>query len=257
MPLELNKPLAAVADNSGKLYISDNKNIRVRLVSGGTITTYAGTGGVGSSGDGGPAISAQLRGPNNLGMDAAGNLYIADEDDNRIRRVNKTTLIINTVAGNGDGGYSGDGGPAIDASIATPFSAAFDAQGRMYIAQFGSDVVRLADFYRGAPPRSPWSKRFSADHQGKHQFRPERLTVAVRDSNGIGVSGVHSDVLRTPASGASATPRSPPPTAITDARRARPSFSLLRISTAGSYSVTATTTGACDFRRIQPDKTRQ
>ena len=198
----LNKPLAAVADNSGNLYIADNKNNRVRLVSGGTITTYAGTGDIGSTGDGGPAIFARLKGPNNLGIDAAGNLYIADEDDNKVRQVNRTTLLINTVAGDGRSGFSGDGGPAVDASIAKPFSATFDLQGRMYIAEFGSDVVRLVTF-TGSPATitvvsgSPQTTRVNTNFA-------ERLTAAVRDSNGNGVSGV-TVTFAAPAGGASAT----------------------------------------------------
>ena len=180
---------------------------------------------------------AQLKGPNNLGMDAAGNLYIADEDDNKIRQVNRTTLIINTVAGDGRSGYSGDGGPAIDASIAKPFSATFDVQGRMYIAEFGSDVVRLVTF-TGSPATitvasgSPQTTRVNTNFA-------ERLTAAVRDSNGNGVSGV-TVTFAAPAGGASATLSSP--TAITDTAGEAFVFATAN-STAGSYSVTATTTG--------------
>ena len=234
---ELNKPLAAFADSNGTLYIADNKNERVRVVTAGTITTYAGTGGSGPSGDGGPAVSAHLKGPNNLGLDSAGNLYIADEDDNRIRQVNKTTLIINTVAGDGRSGLSGDGGPAIEASMATPFSAAFDAQGRMYIAEFGSDVVRQVTFV-GSPAA------ITAAHGSPQTTRvntafPERLTAAVKDSNGIGVSGV-TVTFNVPAGGASATLSST--TAVTDSTGQASVFATAN-ATAGSYSVTAITTG--------------
>ena len=77
----MNKPLAAVADNLGNLFIADNKNVRVRLVTpDGTITTVAGTGSNVPAGEGGPAVLATLKGPNNLGIDTAGNLYIADEE---------------------------------------------------------------------------------------------------------------------------------------------------------------------------------
>ncbi len=234
----LNKPLAAVADNSGNLYIADNKNARVRLVAGGTITTYAGTGVIGPAGDGGPATSAQLEGPNNFGIDSAGNPYIADEDDNKIRRVDRNTLIIDTVAGDGRAGSSGDGGPAISASIASPFSAAFDAQGRMYIAGFGSDLVRLVTF-AGSPATisvasgSPQSTRVNTNFA-------ERLTAAVRDGNGFGVSGV-TVTFTAPLAGASATLSAP--TAITDTRGEAFVFATANSTTAGAYSVTATTPG--------------
>ena len=233
----MNKPLAAVSDNSGNLYIADSDNFRVRLVRTGIITTYAGTGVYGSFGDGRQATVAQLKDPTNLGLDAAGHLYIADQDDNKIRQVNSTTGIIETVAGNGESGYSGDGGPAVDASLSRPFSATFDAQGRMYIAGFGSDVVRLVTFI-GSPATitvthgSPQTTRVNTSF-------PERLTAAVRDSNGLGVPGA-TVTFTAPAGGASATLTSP--TAITDEQGEASVFATAN-STAGSYSVTATTTG--------------
>ncbi len=235
---QLNKPLAAVADSSGNLYIADNKNFRVRLVRAGTITTIAGTGVSGSTGDGGPAALAPLKGPNNLGIDAAGNLYIADEDDNKIRRVDRNTLVINTVAGNGGKGYTGDGGPAVEAAIATPFAATFDAQGRMYVAQYGSDVVRLVSF-AGSPASITVVGNSSPQTTRVNTNFAERLTAVVRDGNGIGVSGV-TVTYAAPAEGASATLSAP--TAITDAAGEAFVFATAN-STAGSYSVTAITPG--------------
>jgi len=235
---DLNKPFAAFADSSGNLYIADNKNFRIRLVRGGTITTVAGTGVSGSTGDGGPAVLAPLKGPNNVGMDAAGHLYIADEDANKIRRIDRNTLIINTVAGDGGKGYNGDGGPATDAAIATPFAATFDAQGRMYIAQFGSDVVRLVTF-TGSPAAITAGSGSSPQTTRVNTNFAERLTAVVRDSNGIGVSGV-TVTYAAPAGGASATLSAP--TAITDSAGEAFVFATAN-STAGSYSVTATTTG--------------
>ncbi len=234
---ELNKPLAAVTDGSGNLYIADNENQRVRLVRAGTITTYAGTGDYGSSGDGRPATSAQLKGPNNIGLDAAGNVYIVDGDANKIRQVNKTSLIINTVAGDGQSGYNGDGGLAVDASLAAPYSATFDAQGRMYIAGSGSDVVRLVTFI-GSPAT------IAATHGSPQTTRvntsfPERLTATVRDSNGLGVPGA-TVTFTAPAAGASATLTSS--TAVTGTQGEAYVFATAN-STAGSYSVTATTAG--------------
>ena len=92
------------------LYIGDTLNNRVRKVSGGTITTVAGNGKAGFSGDGGPATSASLNGPQGMVVDAGGNLYIADSNDNRVRKVSNST--ITTIAGDGYSSLSGDGGSA-------------------------------------------------------------------------------------------------------------------------------------------------
>jgi sugar lactone lactonase YvrE len=142
---DLQDPRDVVTDAAGNLYIADYGNHRVRIVDPtGMIRTFAGNGVNGFSGDGGLATAASLKGPIGLGRDAAGNIYVADALDERIREVNIQTNIISTVAGNGQSGYSGDGGPAIDAAIADA-SVIFDAKGRMYIAEYGSDTVSAVD----------------------------------------------------------------------------------------------------------------
>ncbi len=107
----------------------------------GVITTVAGNGTTGYSGDSGPAISAQLNQSYGVAVDSAGNIYIADYANNRIRRVD-TSGNITTVAGNGTFGYSGDGGPATSASLKFPTSVAIDSTGNIYIADYGNQRIR-------------------------------------------------------------------------------------------------------------------
>ena len=131
-------PFGVAVDGFSNLYIADAGNSRVRKVApDGVITTVAGNGSSGYSGDGGPATSAQLRAPAGVAVDASGNLYIADLSDHRIRRVSASG-IITTVAGNGVTGHGfgpwGDCGPATSASLAGPRGVAVDARGNLYIA---------------------------------------------------------------------------------------------------------------------------
>ena len=129
---QLNNPVGVAVDAQGSLYIADYANNRVRKVSGGIITTVAGTGTAGYSGDGGQATSAQLNFPVGVAVDAQGSLYIADSGNYRVRKVSGG--IITTVAGTGTAGYSGDGGQATSAQLNVPFGVAVDAQGNLYIA---------------------------------------------------------------------------------------------------------------------------
>jgi trimeric autotransporter adhesin len=135
-------PFDVAVDSAGNLYIADLKNYRVRGVSpSGTITTIAGSGTYNYSGDGGPADSAQLFYPTGVSSDAAGNLYIADLNNNRARKVSPAG-IISTVAGDGTPGFSGDGGPATTAELSDPASVAVDGVGNLYIADAGNNRVR-------------------------------------------------------------------------------------------------------------------
>jgi sugar lactone lactonase YvrE len=133
-------------DAAGSLYIADPGNNRVRKVArNGIITTVAGNGSRGYSGDGGAATKAALNRPEGLGLDAAGNLYIADTQNNRIRKVD-TTGIIATVAGTGVAGYSGDGGAATSALLNSPCRVALDASGNLYLSDGSNNRIREVHF---------------------------------------------------------------------------------------------------------------
>jgi len=140
----LNSPVGVAVDNKGTLFIGDDLNHRVRRVdaSTGIITTFAGNGTAGFSGDGGPATSASLNRPQGIAIDTSGNLFLADELNNRIRRVDASTGIITTFAGNGTAGFSGDGGPATSAALSSPTGVALDSSGNLYIADFANHRIR-------------------------------------------------------------------------------------------------------------------
>jgi uncharacterized protein (TIGR03437 family) len=134
----LDVPYGVAVDGAGNVYIADSENNRIRKVSSaGIITTVAGDGTRGFSGDGGPATSAQLYAPWGVAVDTAGNLFIADYQNGRVRKVN-TNGIITTVAGNGNAACcSGEGGPATKAAIPLVEAVAVDTAGNLYIAQAG------------------------------------------------------------------------------------------------------------------------
>jgi len=142
---KLNHPADVAIDPRGNLFIADTYNHRIRKVdTDGIITTVAGTGGLGSfDGDGGPAVQAELDTPWGIAIDPLGNLFIADSYNHRIRKV-APNRIITTVAGTGDSGFSGDGGPAIQAKLDTPTRIAIGPQGNLFIAD-NSNRIRKVD----------------------------------------------------------------------------------------------------------------
>ena len=146
---ELKIPFGVAVDSAGNAYIADAQNNRIRRVSTtGIITTVAGNGSAGSAGDGGPAVSASLNNPTGVAIDATGNLYIADQYNNKIRVVNIAGLI-STFAGNGTVGNGGDGGPATAAALYYPGGVALDGLGSMYIADTNNHRIRKVNISTG------------------------------------------------------------------------------------------------------------
>ncbi len=141
---QLSGTTSVAVDSVGNLYIADDNNVVIRKVtaSTGIITTIAGNGRWGYSGDGGPALSAELANQLAVAVDGAGNLYIADGFNMVVRKVSASTGIITTIAGNGTAGYTGDGGPATSAELNWPYGVAVDSAGNVYIADLGNNVIR-------------------------------------------------------------------------------------------------------------------
>ena len=140
-----NGPLSVAVDQTGKFYIADSGNNRIRRVdTEGIITTVAGTGEPGFSGDGGQASAAKLDDPEAIAFDAVGDLYIDDYNNERIRRVDQQG-IITTVAGTGEPGFSGDGGPATAAKLNEVEDISFDANGDLLIADTSNNRIRRVD----------------------------------------------------------------------------------------------------------------
>lgn len=153
-------PIPSGVNRNGDLYITDFENSRIRKVSAvsGMVTTIAGSGdcpttGVlpfnvpvcqgGFGGDGGPATKAILHHAQGAALDVHGNLYIADTINHRIRRIDGTTGIIETIAGTGLNGFSGDGGPALSAQLSFPVSIAVDHNGTVYVADENNQRIRV------------------------------------------------------------------------------------------------------------------
>ncbi len=162
----LSSPFGVAADARGNVYIADTSNHRVRKVAAdGRITTVAGTGRAGFSGDGGPALLADLNSPVSLTADAEGNIFVADQRNERVRKISAAG-IITSVAGTGRTGSAGDGGPANSADLNTPNALAVDSAGNVYLSDTGNARVRVV---LTAAPRfetSPSEIRFTGNSTG-------------------------------------------------------------------------------------------
>ena len=135
-------PQDIAVDGRGNLYVADSTGCAIRRIDqSGSITTIAGNGQCGSTGDGGPAVNAQVVYPRGISVDEANNIYFAEEASNRVRRINAAGNI-DTVLGGGDDEYSGDGGPSSKAGIAGPITTAVDSLGRLIICDLGNRRVR-------------------------------------------------------------------------------------------------------------------
>jgi sugar lactone lactonase YvrE len=140
---KLYRPNYLITDGANNLFVTDNANHRIRKITpSGIISTFLGNGIPAFAGDGGPATAASIDYPGGIAFDSAGNFYVADYYNHRIRKVN-TSNVVSTVAGTGTPGYSGDGGPAIAARLNYPVDVAFTNAGNMMIADYNNNRVRM------------------------------------------------------------------------------------------------------------------
>jgi sugar lactone lactonase YvrE len=148
---EVNNPYGVVIGPDGALYFCDldNQLIRRLDLATGTTSVVAGNGERGYAGDGGPATAASLNMPHEIQFDTEGHLFIVERDSHVVRRVDAVTGLISTVAGSGEPGFSGDGGPATAAQLQRPHSIVFDPDGRLLICDIGNHRVRRVDLDTG------------------------------------------------------------------------------------------------------------
>jgi sugar lactone lactonase YvrE len=200
----LNTPVRVAFDAAGNLYIADSGNNKIRKVTpAGTISTYAGTGTAGSTGDGGQATSARLRTPYDMAIAPDGTMYIADRANHKIRRVTSAG-IISTVAGNGTQGYNGDQITATSARLNNPYSVTLDASGNLYIADYDNERVRVVsngiiDTFAGTGVATADGDGGPANEAGLH--KPQYVQVLpsgdmlISESNNNDVRIVHDGLI--------------------------------------------------------------
>lgn len=197
---EVNNPYGLAIGPDGALYICEIGNHRVSRLDLKTrkLTVVAGTGQPGYAGDGGPAVNAMLNEPYELRFDRAGNLYFVEMKNHLVRRVDRKTGLIATIAGTGQPGYLGDGSPAAKAQLRSPHSIAFDPQGRLLICDIGNHRVRRVDLrtgiielYAGTGERKPTpdgAPRVGTPLNGPRAIDLDRdgnLYLALREGNAV------------------------------------------------------------------------
>ena len=150
-PGDVGQPFGVAFGPDGGLYICEVENHRIRRYDTvtGKLSTVVGTGRMGYSGDGGPALEAELNEPYEIRFDEGGNLYFVEMMNHVVRRVDGSTQVITTVAGTGAKGFGGDGGPAIEAQLHRPHSIALDGRGGLFIADIGNHRIRRVDLVTG------------------------------------------------------------------------------------------------------------
>ncbi len=147
---QIDNPFGVVRGPDGAIWFCEYTGQRIRRVApDGTISTIAGTGKKGYSGDGGPALQATFNLPHELRFDAAGDLYVVDMTNHVVRKIDLKTRLITTLAGTGVAGYSGDGGPAAKAQLKQPHSIQFGPDGSLYVCDIGNHVIRRIDMKTG------------------------------------------------------------------------------------------------------------
>ncbi|HTB32456.1 MAG TPA: T9SS type A sorting domain-containing protein [Bacteroidia bacterium] len=194
----LANPTAVYADNTGNIYISDWGNNKLRVVnSNGVISTLAGIGVNGYSGDGGPSTAAELCGPMGIFADASHNVYMADIGNGRIRKID-TSGIISSIAGNGAYGFSGDGGSALNAEFEDPAGICGDKSGNIYVAdEFNNRVRKISKSGIISTVAGSASRGYSGDGgpaTGAELYYPS--SVAVDDSNNIFIADESNNAIR-------------------------------------------------------------
>ncbi|MGA3210482.1 MAG: hypothetical protein ABSD20_04190 [Terriglobales bacterium] len=230
-------------DTVGNLYISDFNNNRIREVNtSGIISTFAGTGTQGHGGDGGPATQAQLNLPQGIAFDSQNNLIISEYGNNDVRVVSASTGLITTVAGNGTGGYIGDGGPATSAELNNPNGVAVDASGNIFIADYGNNVIRYVDALSGIITTIAGNgvPGYSGDGGLATQARLSGPVGVVVDANGqFYVGDSNNNVVRFASSAVQFLPATP--CRVVDTRNADGPFGGPAISagTARSFTIPA------------------
>lgn len=179
----LTSPAGITVDSLGNTFIAERFNFRVRRVDpNGIISTVAGSFDTGFGGDGFEATVARLNEPTGVAIDAVGNIYIADLRNNRIRRVGADGLI-NTIAGTGENGFGGDGGPAVFAQLSTPIDVAIDAANRLYVSDSGNNRLRVIDLNTGVIQSVAGS-----GSTGSNGSQGTALTFSLDDPSGLAVA---------------------------------------------------------------------
>ncbi|MDR5728851.1 MAG: Ig-like domain repeat protein [Terriglobia bacterium] len=194
-------PGAVANDSKGDLFIADTNNNVIREVSAtGVVTTVAGNGEQGFSGDGGAATSAELNAPTGIAVNSSGNLYIADSQNNRIREVSNGT--ITTVAGSGGAGFSGDGGTATSAELDLPTAVAVDTAGNLYIADMNNQRIREVSSGNISTVAGNGEQGYGGDGGSATSAQLDTPTgVAVDASGNIYIADSHNNRVREVSSG--------------------------------------------------------